>query len=131
MHCSRVPNRVRRYAAFGQTAVHLGCPGHGDVQTLVDVGACHRPAVAIWQQGRAAAQRWVAAQPGTDLLNRSLPQGHRTLLPALAAKVNARAAIQNHVGYAYADDLRDPCPGVLEHGQQQMIALRSPGTTWL
>ena len=37
------------------------------------------------------------AQPGTDLLNRGLPQGYRTLLTALAVKMDARWPVDYHI----------------------------------
>jgi hypothetical protein len=60
-----MPDSVGRDAPFGETVARSGCPGHGEVQTLIDVGARHRLALAVRQQSRVFAQRWAAAQPGT------------------------------------------------------------------
>jgi len=35
-------------------------------------------------------------------------------------------SFENDIGHLYADDLRDSRPRVVEHRQQQMVALRGP-----
>jgi hypothetical protein len=46
-------------------------------------------------------------------------------------QMDAGRGVEHDIADLYANHLRDPCPGVVEHGQQEMIALRSPGLTRL
>jgi hypothetical protein len=45
--------------------------------------------------------------------------------------VDASWAVKHHIAEVHADDLRDSRPSVVEHGQQEMVALRCPGTARL
>lgn len=85
----------------------------------------------VGQQDRRVAKGCVAAEPATEFAYRRFPQRHRALLAALAVQVNARGAIEHHIRYTHADDLRDASTGVVEHGQQEMVALRRPRLTRL
>ena len=126
-----MPDRVGRDGSFGETGIHFSRPGHGDVQTLRDVAPCHRMAIAVGQQGGIRAQCWITPQPSPDFPDGGRPQGRRALFAAFRVKVSTRCPIENHVGYSDADDLRDPCAGVVQQGQQEVVALRGPAVTGL
>ena len=45
--------------------------------------------------------------------------------------MDAGGTVENDVDHAHANDLGDPRAGVVEHGQQQMVALRRPAFSGL
>ena len=80
----------------------------------------------VWQQGGLTAQRRIQSKPRTNLCDGGAPQRNGSLLASLALQMHTSATVENDVGNTYADDLRDPRTGVVEHGQEQMVALRCP-----
>ncbi|WP_233490343.1 hypothetical protein, partial [Thiocapsa marina] len=54
-----------------------------------------------------------------------------TLTASFAVQMHTSRRLQYNIGDPHGDDLRDARPGVVEHGQQQVVALRRPGRAWV
>jgi tetratricopeptide (TPR) repeat protein len=126
VHRGGMADRVWRDALFGQARAVRDCTDHRQIETLCDVPARHRASAAVRQQGRLSLYGGVQAQPTTDLAHGRLPQRHRALLASLAMQMHASAGLEDNVGDANADDLGDPCPGVIQQREQEMVALGCP-----
>ena len=46
-------------------------------------------------------------------------------------QMNTGTTVKDNIGHTNANDLRDPCTGVVEHRQEQVITPRGPGIAGL
>ena len=81
----------------------------------------------LWKTGASGLQSMRASQARSCLAVR-FQSGTTRSLPALAVEVKRGRAVQEQDGDAQADELGDAGAAVVEHGEQDGVALTAPGS---
>ena len=93
---------------------------------MFDSGARQGLACAIGKHGRVGASI-DAGQPPLELRCGALPERDDALLASLAVQKQGGRPVEKHVGDVQTGDLGDAGPGVVEHGEEDGVALSAPG----
>ena len=67
-----------------------------------------------------------AREPFLEPLHGALPEWHGAVLATLAVQADAGRVIESDIADAHGDDLGDAGPGVVQRGEQDVIAVAAP-----
>ena len=93
---------------------------------MLDPGARQGLAGAIGKHGSIAASI-DSGEPRPELRCGAFPERDDTLLAPLAVQEQGRRAIEKHVSDVQLDHLGDAGASVVEHGEEDGVALSAPG----
>ena len=113
---------TRRVASEGVTVRGLSA---GDAQLMFDPGARQGLACAIGKQVRVGASV-NSGVPHPELRCGALPERNDTFLASLAVQKEGGRPIEKHVGDVQTGELGDADAGVVEHDEEDGVALSAP-----
>lgn len=112
--------RRNRTRGEGWTAYRRCRENH--LQAVLYAGARERTPATIWKH-RSMCRPADSAQPIMQLRRGAFPERDDSFLAAFAMQVHGGCAIQEEVGHTQAGDLGHPCARVVQHSEEDRIAV--------